>query len=581
MPSPRNSRAENLPEDSSGVVLDTTPLHCRLTDAFLRNGFANLLVVLALIIGFFHGWLKLRFRSPITTFAFDIPLVLATILVLARSRSLQNFFPHCRTTRPIIIFYGVAVAWLFLGQILPWGAPFIAGLAALRGWCFASLMLGLGYQLIDSRRQLHSYLFITIVLAALTGLYSTQQTEAEVLALRALDPYFERMTRGQAFVDDEGRWVLRRFSTFISSGAFGGTMAVCLTFAGALLSDPRVRRLEKTILILLSLFAGWGLFLSGARSALFALAIGIGIIVWFRRLPPALLVLLGICGVALYLGAKTTSGGILDRYSSLTGLNVFGRLVIVVVPGFAHLVESGFVGGGLGKAMVGLPQFLVQRIGYYEVWGVDGDLGKAMAELGVVGLFVLCWVLTNALRDSFDIMRRHRHSYAGTMGLAALVIFVNAVIGFPTGSPFISIPLGVLTWFFLGGALKLDRLATTGEDPYDRHDSRPSSPTSKPRPAPAPGPSAPPPGSPKNFMYASRKGQTPGMHPTPRPGKPSGGPPAPSLPTPAALPAPPISGPPPPPPAPLPPRVVPPTPRPRRESKLEKPPRSRRRPFLY
>jgi hypothetical protein len=430
----------------------------RLLDVILGARAANLAVALAIVIGFFHGWLKLKIRHPIAVFLFDIPLLVALLITFSRVKSLGDWFPEGRARRALMVFYGVVVIWFALAFLLPWGAPWLAALAALRGWALATVMFGLGYHIIQSRRQLQGYFVLVIVLAAITAAYATRQTLEEVEAMRAMDPYFELMTRGQNYVDDEGRLVLRRFSTFISSGAFGGTMAVSLLFLAALLTDRSIARKEKAVLLILALIIGWGLSLSGSRSALVALGLGLGILVWFRRLPHQLLLLGVAFGFALLLTAHMTGGGVWDRFSNLDLKTVWGRFYIAWAPGIRFLLESGLLGGGLGKAGVGFPMSLAQYFGEFEMWGVDGDLGKTMAELGIVGVGVIAWVLFAGICDGWEMVGRRRLDPEGTLGLGAICAFAIAVVTFPIGSPFIGIPLGVLTWFFLGAAIKVDRL---------------------------------------------------------------------------------------------------------------------------
>ncbi|MBL9138229.1 MAG: hypothetical protein JNK85_20335 [Verrucomicrobiales bacterium] len=457
---------QNPPGDPLDEASSSRSIWQRLRDLFLNQKAANLAVAIALVIGFFHGYLKWRYRHPVMTFAFDIPLIIALGLVVSRLRSWSEFFPPGLASRWLRAFYVVVAIWFVLALVLPWGVPFLGALAAVRGWVFATLMFGLGYHIITTRRQFHGYFILIILLATATAIYATRQTEDEVNAMREMDAYFERMTRGQGFVDDEGRYVLRRFSTFVSSGAFGGTMALSLIFLAALLTDRTVGKGEKWILLVLAVIIGWGMFLSGSRTAVTCMALGMALIVWKRKLPSYLWMLGGACAVGLFLGSEWTSGGIVDRYSTLSDTkSVLGRFWVVVIPGWNNLLKSSFIGGGLGKAAVGLPISLLSYFGRYQIWGVDGDLGKAMTELGVVGTLVVIGMLIAGARDGFRVLNRHADNPIGTMALGAVSAFIIAMITFPTGSPFVGIPLGVLTWFFLGGLLRLDQIAATASKP--------------------------------------------------------------------------------------------------------------------
>ncbi|MBX3746512.1 MAG: hypothetical protein KF833_14485 [Verrucomicrobiae bacterium] len=450
-------------------------------ELFRTAPFTNAAVVLAIVIGFFHGWLKLKIRHPVATFLFDLPLLAALAMAFSRLPSAAAWFPPGRASQAMKCFYGVIAVWFALSMVLPHGAPFLVALAAVRGWVFATLMFGLGYHIVGSHRQLHGYFLLIILLSAITSLYATRQTLEEVEAMRALDPYFELMTRGQGYVDEDGRHVLRRFSTFISSGAFGGTMAVSLLFLSALLTDRSVGRLEKLLLVGLALVIGWGMALSGARSAVLALGLGLLVIAWHRRLSLGMLWLGGAFTAGLLLAVQATEGGVLHRLATLDLDAIWGRFYVVWAPGLRYLLESGLLGGGLGKAGVGYPMSLAHYLGPFEVWGVDGDLGKTMAEMGIVGVGVVAWLLIAGLLDGTRILLRRRLDRVGTLALGAVCAFLIAAITFPIGSPFIGIPLGVLTWFFLGAVIRLDQLEPTGN--------------------PHAAPSAPSPPPPKRFLY--------------------------------------------------------------------------------
>jgi O-antigen ligase len=436
----------------------------RLRDLLLGERAANAAVCAAIAIGFFHGWLKLKIRHPIATFLFDIPLLVALGVAWMRLPSGRGWLPHVRTSRALLAFYATIAVWFVLALVLPWGAPLLAALAAVRGWIFASLTFALGYHIISSRRQLHAYFILIILLAAATALYATRQTLEEVEALRAMDPLFATMTHGASFVTEDGTVVLRRFSTFISSGAFGGAMAVSLVFLATLLTDSSVARKEKLILLGLALLIGWGMTLSGSRSALLALGVTVLFMMLMRRLPCHLWWLTATVLVAMAFASLTTDGGITDRLQTLNPQTIWGRFYIVWAPGTRYLLESALVGGGLGKAAVGYPMSLSRFIPRYEMWVVDGDLGKTMAELGIAGVLVITVLFVIALGDGWNILRRRGADPVGTLALGAFCAFGIAVMTFPIGSPFLGIPLGVLTWFFLGAAIKLDQMEPLAGD---------------------------------------------------------------------------------------------------------------------
>ncbi|MGZ5545981.1 MAG: hypothetical protein ACXWIU_15045, partial [Limisphaerales bacterium] len=60
-----------------------------------------------------------------------------------------------------------------------------------------------------------------------------------------------------------------------------------------------------------------------------------------------------------------------------------------------------------------------------------------------------------ALRTVYEILVQLRETPVATVALASAASMIIAVMIFPIGSPFLGIPTGALTWFFLGTLQKL------------------------------------------------------------------------------------------------------------------------------
>jgi hypothetical protein len=152
---------------------------------------------------------------------------------------------------------------------------------------------------------------------------------------------------------------------------------------------------------------------------------------------------------------QKTQGGVVERLGTLTQAEaVAGRVGIVSRVAFDQLPANP-LGGGLGKSGYSIPAFLYGRTGYRDFVEVDGDLGRLVIEMGAVGLLVFGRLLYQGLRTSFVAVKELRSTPLGTVAVACAASFALAVIGFPTGSPFLSIPMGAMTWFFLGTLQKL------------------------------------------------------------------------------------------------------------------------------
>jgi hypothetical protein len=65
------------------------------------NPFANAFFFLAVLIGFLHGWLKMRYPSSVMTFAYDIPMTLSLLFVLLKLKRSEKLFPTSRVSTAI------------------------------------------------------------------------------------------------------------------------------------------------------------------------------------------------------------------------------------------------------------------------------------------------------------------------------------------------------------------------------------------------------------------------------------------------------------------------------------------------
>lgn len=463
---PRAARSEPTPSDGSAGW--------RLGAILAQDSFVNLVVLVALGIGFFHGWLKLRFRSPATTFAYDLALILALVVVFLRVGSVRRFFPEGPTTKALLAFHGMCLAYL-PWAMLPGMPPVLVALSTLRGWIFASLLYGLGFQITRGRSQLHGYYLVIVLFALLTAVYGAMQSDAEVLQMMKEDPYFAQRYRGQGYVDDEGGFHVRRFSTFISSGAFGATMATALLIGSALFLAPRASRVERALLAAAMLPIGYGMILSGSRSAAITAVAGCLTLLAIRRKFALGAVLLGVISAAAALAAWSTGGGVVDRLATVNVANVFYRFWWPTSLGLDFMAAHP-LGGGLGKTGFA-PSFILDPAEYSDYLAPDGDLGRLMVEFGVFGLFFFGRLSWHAARQMASAVRETRTTESGPLVLAAAVNLWISIAFVGVGSPFVGIPMGVLVWFFVGAAERLRRIELDASRLVPAPSLQPPSPT--------------------------------------------------------------------------------------------------------
>lgn len=423
----------------------------RLLGLLQSNPFVNSVVALAITVGFFHGWLKIRFPSPVTTFLFDALLSVALVLAYFQQKRRDRFIPAGPVGAALKAFYGVCCLYL----LLPLGVPTIISLAAMRGWCFATLMFCLGYQLTKSINQVKSYFYVLIILGLITAAYGLQQTPQEVEHEMEENPLFAERYAQTYYHTSKGRQ-LRIFSTFVSSGAFAGTMAYVAIFALALATDKKTGKVERALLFLVTFPIAYAMLKSGARSALISFGVGFAVIAWYRRNFLNLIVLPVVVALAIKLVAVSTGGSATERFMSILKFEeVYGRISIPTQVGWNYMSDGHWFGGGLGRSGHSVPMFLAGRINFTAYEPADGDLGRLMIEMGIIGMFAFGAVMWQCLKLVHRSLEELRDTEVSTVGLASGGCVVMAVISIPSGSPFLGIPMGALVWFFVGTLQKL------------------------------------------------------------------------------------------------------------------------------
>jgi O-antigen ligase len=323
-------------------------------------------------------------------------------------------------------------------------------------------MYCLGYHITSSITQIKGYFYVLVILGVITAAYGIHQSPEEINARMRKDAAFAERYKGIYYATSGGKLELRRFSTFVSSGAFGGVMAFVSAFAIVLFSDPRENKTERVLLMLALAPMSWAIVLTGARSALIMLAAGFGTIAWYRRKFQTFVLIPALLLFAVNYGMKQTEGHAGERFETLLDKEtVMMRMLIPTMLGW-EAIKDNPIGYGLGKSGYSVPFFLVGRTGYEDWRRADGDLGAMMIELGLVGLIVFGRVLWAAAKTVYDILIQLRGTPVSTIALACAACIVVTIIVFPIGSPFLSIPTGALTWFFLGTLQKLADGAVAG-----------------------------------------------------------------------------------------------------------------------
>jgi hypothetical protein len=421
-----------------------------LVDLFEKNPLANALFMLAIVIGFFHGWLKVHVRSPITTFAFDIPIVISmAVTILTRQR--DDLFPRS-PVGDALKFHTLICILYIPASIFIWDVPPLAVMASFRGWCIIPLIFLIGYHLATSIRQVEFYMWMVITLGVVTAVYGIFQSEEEVRKMMAMDPEFEFRFRNQ-FYSSNGSAQFRRFSTFVSSASFAGQLAYSTSFAFSRLSVRTCPLLERLILGTMAGVMAYAMMLTGARSGLLTLALAVVFALWYRRGGVLLIFLPLTLLLAWKFGLKATDGVAASRYASvLESDTIWLRFWIVLGPSWDAFLEAP-LGTGLASSSHGVPMILLSAL--KRVRPIDGDLGHLVVDLGIIGVFSIANIFYHGIRNSWKWMSTLRDTPISVISLPAGIFFMQAVVTFPIGTPFLGIPYGALMWFFFGALSRL------------------------------------------------------------------------------------------------------------------------------
>ena len=426
----------------------------QLRDLFREDGLVHVALVATIIIGFFLAYIKDRYPFPLSYFLFDLGLALTIFFWLTATDRLRRLaLPRTPLTQPLLLFYAVCFVYMFFPD-----TPMMVGLSALRGWCVSSLAFLIGYDLIKSSRQVRTYLWIIVALAMISGIYGIYQYAAGIESTIGEDTLAAQRHQFATYVTEEGELEFRIFSTFVSAGAFGTMMAYASFIALALAISERVTSREKVLLMLAIIPMLTGLVLTGTRAALLMMLIGVVILYWYKRRFRIYVTVMVLIFLGVQLGIGLTEGRAADRFATLVDMSVLvGRLSTPLSTGWQAVMDAP-LGHGLGVTGHGVPFFVLQKYPDLQLIFSDGDFGRVMVEMGVVGLILFGYIMVVAMKGALKSLRV---LHATPSEDTALAIFGSAVMaGITTlvGSPFLGIPHGLLWWFFMGALFKLQAL---------------------------------------------------------------------------------------------------------------------------
>ena len=201
----------------------------------------------------------------------------------------------------------------------------------------------------------------------------------------------------------------------------------------------------------------YGIFISGARSALIMLCLSLLIAVWRSRktMLPFVVVLLCIGGYQLVTGGDDPITG--DRFHRLFEKGaVWGRFATPFVATWNQFTDSP-MGYGLGSSSLGIPFFMMEKLTSNNTafHMAEGDLPCLVTDMGLLGIIFFLSMIGSALVMVVRSVGQLKDTQAHPLAIGCLSILVPTIIACPLGSPFLGIPSGPMVWFFLGTIQKI------------------------------------------------------------------------------------------------------------------------------
>ncbi len=446
----------HTPEKAGGGIMGGIAM---IWAEFKTDTVATILFALALVVGFIHGWLKLKYAATWITFAFDIPIIGSLVMILATLPPGTRWFPKCGVSTAVQLLVAVCALW----AILPFPVPWLASLASFRAWCFSPFLFLLGYHLMKTVRKIELVVWGVMLLGAGTAVYGVFfQTEAEIREMMKASAEMQLRLVGNFYATSTGA-EFRRFSTFVSAAVFGVTMAACTQFAAARLMLPGCGWIQRLVLTGIAGICAYAVVLSGSRTSLILLVASLFLTGIVRRGKLQWVVLPVLAGGAIYMGFSATHGGASERFGSILDLDTLsGRVYIVLSPAIDSIVKAP-LGNGVGASGYGVPgvlsgmlqQIMNERGSTGVLESADGDLGRLIVDLGIVGIIVYAFLVFHGVRDSIRWMWTLRDSRLGVVGVPAGAWFFMSLVQIPTGSPYLGIPFGPLTWVLFGALRRM------------------------------------------------------------------------------------------------------------------------------
>ena len=430
---------------------------------FFSDRYERTLAVLALYLGLFDGFLKLKTGSTIATLGRDV--LLYAIAAGALLRLLLR-------RRPVVIpkLSVVVAVWVVICvvQVLNPVVPSIShAVAGVRQHIEFVPLFFLGYAVMRSERRLMGLFALLIVVAAVNGVVSLIQSHLSPAGLAAWGPGYASEAFGTAyqsariFANAAGQ-ILVRPPALGSDFGFGGEVAaMALPCALALVVAGGIARRYTPVIGAGAVLAVVGLATSQSRTAVVTTAIAVVVFllltVTSRRGLVAVVItiifaLVTYGGVTTFFGGVTTSA---NRYGSIAPTKVISTTVgyrqstLALIPTY---IADYPLGAGIGEKGPAGASGVGGRI--VNTLDAESEPTFLILELGVPGLVAMLALVIGGITMGIGLRRvddRRLQCLLAAVTAVLVALCASWVVGVDTAnsptSPFIWLALGTLAYW--------------------------------------------------------------------------------------------------------------------------------------
>ncbi len=399
-------------------------------------------------VSYVDGFLKGLVVSTASVFAKDIVLAAGLIRWLWLGLSGQRWEAlRLPVILPAFLFTLYCTAQMFNTET---ASPLVA-LAGLRSWVVWIPVLIIAYEYMTTRAHIERMLVAIVILSLATGIYAIVQYNIGFDHLYALSPGF-------SFYTDFG-WgsSVRAVSTFVNPGALGDAMSLSAIFCIGAVLYVRGKTWLKPLMIGTAAVCLVALATSGSRAPLLGLVVGgLGLLLLLRQ--PRFLFAAVVIGIFAVVVLNNYAGGAFEsRYNPrmLAYRTVVGRAASPMLKGIRLALEHPLgvgvaTGTGIGRGFLVVDQ---QALSIKRTAGkmVENEYGRALHELGFLGLALLLWLLYGVVKIAVSGFLRVRTMESRSLIAACLAVMLSSLARLAVGSAIYLVPGGLL--FYLSGAM--------------------------------------------------------------------------------------------------------------------------------